>query len=99
MCHLIVCTCSTCFPLSEVSIIGYEVVSSSCSYVRPKSVDQGEAQPREDGQVELIFNLTRIIENLTWTICGGMLEEWAAPGAINGEVLMASLVIREFGRP
>ena len=37
--------------------------------VASKSVDQEEAQPCEDGQVELIFNLIRIIKNLTWTIC------------------------------
>ena len=30
---------------------------------------------------------------------GDMLEEWGAPGAIKGGVLMGSQVIRTFGRP
>ena len=33
-----------------------------------KRVDQGEAQPCENDQVELILKFSRIIENLTWTI-------------------------------
>ena len=34
----------------------------------PTRVDQGEALPCEEGQVELTFKFSRIIENLTWTI-------------------------------
>ena len=34
----------------------------------PKRVEPGEAQPREDDQVELILNLSRIIKHLAWTI-------------------------------
>ena len=54
--------------------------------VLAKSVDQGEAQPCEEGQVEFIFNLSRIIENMDnlkqWGVC------WRdAPGAIKGDVL------------
>ena len=30
---------------------------------------------------------------------GGILEEWIAPGAVKGDVLMGSRVIRKFGRP
>ena len=41
---------------------------SGPGFIDPKRVDQGEAQPWKDGQVELIFNLIRIIEHLTWTI-------------------------------
>ena len=38
------------------------------AYIIAKRVYQGEAQPCEDVQVELIFKLSWIIENLAWAI-------------------------------